>query len=623
MNTPNENFQERPTFFAGVASAMPQCAPLPDGREMALWDKAAVDECGASATKLMFNAGEGALRCLKSAWARRKGEAAAKDAPSLSETPPLMGVKILLFMGKGNNGGDAAVLARLALREGAEVILCGLHPLPEDFASSQAPATLHLRAAIAAGTRFFSLPSPDAPLPEGWEKPEIIVDGLLGTGFTPPLRPEYAALIERINKLSGKGIFDHASFGAAEERKAPYSVPWAQACGTCRTKSFRPLVLALDIPSGLTAADGAPSPVAVAADITVTFEAPKPGLLLPAAAPWLGKLLVHPVGIPLEVQKKYPPKLQVLLPGCACAGRRLGAMAHKGAAGKVLIVGGSPGLSGAPHLSALAALRGGAGLVRIACPAGIEPLVKCSSPDIMTLPLGGDAPAPKGWHEEFAAELLPQIMVSDAVVIGPGLGLSPGARVFLAALLFLCARQKNLPPLLLDADALTILSDAPELIGRLPKAVVFTPHPGEAARFLKITAVEVETARREALAGLMQLLPGAVLLKGAGTLIGQGEERYFLPFIEPNLAVGGSGDVLAGLIAVYLAQGATPLAAACAGAYIHGLCGHVLREAAPLRGNLASDIAGVIPRAGALASHLPGHWLPSAPGEGNLKGRAP
>ena len=625
MSAAYENTSGQSAFFPDNVSPAPYCAPLPDGREMALWDKAAVDEGGASAIKLMFNAGEGALRCLKSAWAERKAGAAAEDASSPAKTPPLMGVKILLFMGKGNNGGDAAVVARLALREGAEALLCGLHPLPEDLASSQAAATLHLREALAAGARFFLLPSPDAPLPEEWERPDIIVDGLLGTGFTPPLRPEYAALIKRINNLSGKVISNRASFGGvAEARQAPCNVPWAQAGGANAAGFPRPLVLALDIPSGLTAADGAPSPLAVASDITVTFEAPKPGLLLPAAAPWLGKLLVHPVGIPLAVQKKYPPAFQILLPGCAHAGRGPWAMVHKGAAGKVLIIGGSPGLTGAPHLSALAALRGGAGLVRVACPSGLEALVKCNSPDIMTLPLGrGGERAPDDWQEEFAAELLLQVLTNDAVIVGPGLGLSSGSRAFLAALLTLCAKEKKLPPLLLDADALTILSGAPELAACLPSACVFTPHPGEAARLLKITAAEVEADRKGALARLMKLLPGAVLLKGAGTLIGQGEERYFLPFIEPNLAVGGSGDVLAGLIAAYLAQGATSLAATCAGAYIHGLCGHMLREIVPLRGNLASDIAGTIPRARALAARLPGHWLPSASGEGNFKGRAP
>ena len=617
MSETRENMSRRLEIAGDPPDCAPQCAPLPGPSEMALWDKAAVEEGGVSAVWLMANAGEGALRCLKAALAGRKD---AGESGGSSATPPLMGLKILLFMGKGNNGGDAVVLARLALREGAEVLLCHAHPLPEGLAAAQDAAAAHLREALAAGAPLFQLVAPDAPLPPGWEQPDIIVDGLLGTGFTPPLRPEYAALIQRINSLSGKDLSNLAPGSACmAEKEGLYCAAWAAAGRAIPAGGRKALVLSLDIPSGLSAADGKPSPVAVAADITVTFEAPKPGLLLPGAAAWLGKLLVQPVGIPLAVQKKYPPALKVLLPGCANAGRGINELVHKGAAGRVLIIGGSDGLTGAPHLSALSALRAGAGLVRIACPAGLAAQAKCDSPDIMTLSLGmGGGAAPAAWHEEFAVEVLPQILTNDAVVIGPGLGLSPGARVFFAALLTLCAKEKKLPPFLLDADALNILADAPEFIKLLPRTCVFTPHPGEAARLLKITPAAVEAERRLALAGLMRLLPGAVLLKGAGTLIGRGAERYFSPFIEPNLAVGGSGDVLAGLIAACLAQGASALAAACAGAYTHGLCGHILREAAPLRGNLASDIAGTIPRARALAPHLPVYWLPSAPGEGNL-----
>ncbi len=607
-----------------VPECRPCCAPLPDATEMARWDEAAVLEGNVSAVRLMANAGAGALRALKTAWAERRGRlegavVADEAGASLPDRPVLQGVKILLFMGKGNNGGDAAVLARLALREGAEALLCHLHPLPESFAATQDAAETHLRDALACGVTAFRLSASDAPLPPGWEQPDIIVDGLLGTGFTPPLRPELAALIRRINALSLKISFagegSVAPPAASLSGEAPGGLPckaWRLAARPLDPSRPAPLVLALDIPSGLSASENVSAPLAVAADITVTFEAPKPGLLLPAALPWVGRLLVHPVGIPLEVQAKYPPAGRVLLPGCALAGRGPYETDHKGRAGKVLVVGGSAGLTGAPHLSALGALRGGAGLVRIACPAGLNAQVKYGCPDIMTLPLGKGLPvAPEDWREAMARELAPQLAGNDAIIIGPGLGLSAGAYAFLAALLALCGEVKKLPPLLLDADALTILADTRELLAVLPAASVFTPHPGEAARLLKTSAADVEADRRAALDGLMGLLPGTVLLKGAGTLIGRGQGCYFLPFIEPNLAVGGSGDVLSGLIAAYLARGAGILVAACAGAYVHGLCGHMLREAAPERGNLASDIAGTIPRARSLAGRLPGHWLPA------------
>lgn len=589
----------------------PHCAPLPDAEEMTCWDSVTAREGAVSALRLMANAGEGALRCLKAAWAERKQEAGSAGP---SDAPVLQGVKVLLFMGRGNNGGDAAVLARLLVREGAKALLCHPRELPPDLGSSQEAALVHLRDALAAGAPAFHLAAPDAPLPPDWEEPDIIVDGLLGTGFTPPLRPEYAALIERINALAFKTPQQgHETAGAPKFPGRLTRQAWSQGGRIAAPNRARPLVLSLDIPSGLSAADGKPSPVAMRADITITFEAPKPGLLLPAALPFTGRLLVQPVGIPLTVQAKHPPKLHVLLPGCVQAGRGPYEIAHKGRAGRVLVIGGSAGLTGAPHLSALAALRAGAGLVSIACPAGINADVKYNCPDIMTLPLGARiSPLPVDWSESFAHGIMPLLPGNDAVVIGPGLGLSGGAYAFLSTLLTLCGEAEQLPPLVLDADALTVLADTPELIGSLPMASVFTPHPGEAARLLKTTVADVEADRNAAMHALMDLFPGTVLLKGAGTLIGSGNDCCFLPFIEPNLAVGGSGDVLAGIIAAYLAQGAEALPAACAGAYTHGLCGRMLREAAPLRGNLASDIAATIPRARALARKLPAHWLPGA-----------
>lgn len=603
----------------------PCCAPLPDGTEMARWDAAAVSEGKVSAVRLMANAGEGALRALKTAWAERRdcleGARGANDTDaSPVDRPVLQGAKILLFMGKGNNGGDAAALARFALREGAEVLLCHLHPLLEDPAGAQDAAGAHLRDALACGVAAFRLSAPGAPLPPGWEQPDIIVDGLLGTGFTPPLRPELAALIKRINALSLK--IPSTGDGGATVLAAPTCAEASGGGLSCKAWSLAgkpsarprpaPLVLALDIPSGLSASGDKPSPLAVSADITVTFEAPKPGLLLPVALPWVGRLLVQPVGIPLGVQAKYPPARYVLLPGCASAGRGPQQTAHKGRAGRVLVIGGSAGLTGAPHLSALGALRGGAGLVRIACPAGLNDQVKYGCPDIMTLPLGKGLPvAPEDWRECMGKELAPHLAGNDAIIIGPGLGLSGGGHAFLLALLTLCGEMEKLPPLLLDADALTILADTPELTTSLPVTSVFTPHPGEAARLLKTSVADVEADRRAALGKLTDLLPGTVLLKGAGTLIGRGKACYFLPFVEPNLAVGGSGDVLAGLIAAYLARGANAPSAACAGAYVHGLCGHMLREVAPERGNLASDIAGTIPRARSLVAKLPSYWLPA------------
>lgn len=536
-------------------------APLPAPAEMSGWDRAAI-ELGLPEVLLMENASREALHALE------------------AETGPVLGKRVLLFMGGGNNGGDAACLARHLRDAGAETLVLHTRPL----GAYRGVAGRHLRLARRCGVVF--APAAGWPVRYGgtpWDAcgeggPDIVVDGLLGTGFAGSLRPLERGLVGRINALSRRAF-----------------------------------IFALDIPSGLSGLSGRPSPVAVRAHATVTFEAAKPGLVLPEAAPYTGRLHVRPIGIPAVVRRAHPASFQLITPEI---GRALPAAApgwHKGSAGSVLIVGGSSGLTGAPHLAARAALRCGAGLVSVAAPHDLCAEIKAHCPDIMTRPLGG--PGTARWSPALVEALRP--WRCGALALGPGLGRDPETAAFVRALLGSPGR----PSAVVDADALHALAVHPETLASLRPCDVLTPHPGEAATLLHTTPALVQADRFAALAALQRLAPCVWVLKGAGTLIGmEGRPVTIAPYAEPNLAVGGSGDVLSGCLCTLLAQTAAHPSesseaegcasaahlAACLGVHLHAKAGEVLRAAFPERGNTASDIAETLSRARAReAGHGP------------------
>lgn len=527
-------------------------APLPTPVEMSGWDHAAIG-LGLPASMLMENASREALHAL------------------LSEVGTVRGKRVLLFMGGGNNGGDAACLARHLLDQGATVLVLHTRPLT----ACRGAARLHLRLARRCGVVF----APAAGWPVRYRNtpwdlsspetehggPDIVVDGLLGTGFSGALRQPEADLIARINALASRAF-----------------------------------LFSIDIPSGLSGLTGRPCPVAVRAHATVTFEAAKPGLMLPEAAPFIGKLHIRPIGMPAVVRAAHPASFQLLTDDITAALPAPAPGWHKGTAGSILIVGGSEGLTGAPHLAARAALRTGAGLVSIAAPQGLCRDIKADCPDIMTRPLG-----PAGtvrWTSALLADLLPQLRHCQALVFGPGLGRAPETAAFVQALLACPSR----PSAVVDADALHALTVQPEAIASLRPCDILTPHPGEAATLLHTTPALVQADRFGALAALMHLAPCIWILKGAGTLIGtSGQPITIAPYAEPNLAVGGSGDVLSGCLGTLMAQTAAPseecesasFLTACLGVHLHACAGALLREQFPLRGNTASEIADKLPLA--------------------------
>ncbi|MGE4298586.1 MAG: NAD(P)H-hydrate dehydratase [Desulfovibrionaceae bacterium] len=508
---------------------MPFYDPLPSPAEMAAWDRQAI-EAGVRNEMLMENASREALAVLRSMLGGIRGK------------------RVLLFAGPGNNGGDAIALARHLHDQDANVLL--LHTRPKS--SYKGVSGYHMRLATMCGVSMLHLAGPVPALP--W-RPDAVVDGLLGTGFKGSLRGGFAAWIDVINYI-----------GEASR------------------------VLALDIPSGLNGLTGEPQPKAVRAHATVTFHAAKQGLVLPTAAPHVGQLHVRAIGIPKRVVMAHPASCGLITGRVAALLPKPDPAMDKFAAGRVAVAGGSAGLTGAPLLAALGAYRAGAGLVHVACPEALGPVIKADVPEVMTMGLGpGEA-----WSASCAAPLMAREDV-NVLVVGPGLGREPGARAFLDALLRPIVRRH---PMVLDADGLYWLSQASSLYEGFGINDVLTPHEGEMARLMGVDRTMVSADRAGMARALAEKSRVTVVLKGAATVVAApGRPVMVSPFAAPTLAVGGSGDVLAGVLAAIMARGIPSFEAACLGVYWHGYCGMLLTRAFPMRGNTARDIVETLPTA--------------------------
>ncbi|MBG0789320.1 MAG: NAD(P)H-hydrate dehydratase [Desulfovibrionaceae bacterium] len=500
--------------------------PLPTPSEMALWDREAIHSFGIPGITLMESAGREAVNAL------------------LEEYGDVCGSVVHCFAGPGNNGGDAFAMARHLADLGADVTVFHTRPKKQ----YRGEARTNLLWAQKLDIPLIHLASVNL---DGLPQPDVIVDGLLGTGFSGSLRKDMLALVRCVNRLGERAF-----------------------------------VLAVDIPSGLNGLTGRPQPKAVIADITATFQTPKLGLVLPEAHEFTGEVHVCPIGIPLKIQEENPVKHHLITGDILRSIPAPAPSMHKGKAGHLLILGGSEGLTGAPHLAAMGALRAGAGLVTAACPGGLADSVKSGSPDIMTLPLGTGTQ----WSPSMMEELMPHLSRFDAVVVGPGMGRSSNTPV-----LVLSVVAEQAIPMVLDADALYGLARFPKVVDELREHAVLTPHPGEMGMLLGTDAAAIQADRLGAVDRFTERSSATLVLKGAGTLVARPGMTCLSPFAEPNLAVGGSGDVLSGVIGSLLARGMAPMEAACLGVFWHGLAGRSMKEDYPYRGNLASEIAAALP----------------------------
>jgi len=430
-----------------------------------------------------------------------------------------------VLAGQGNNAGDGYLVAALAQRAGWQVqVLAVVTPA----ALEGDAATAHAEA-LAAGVDVQPW-SGHAPLAG------IVVDALLGTGLHGAVRSPYREAIEALN-ASG--------------------LP----------------VVAIDIPSGLSADTGQALGVAVRAQLTVTYIGLKVGLLTGEAAEYVGVLAFDDLQADPDLLRQAPITARRLTPADlpVLAARPL--TAHKGKYGRVLVIGGDHGTGGATLLSAESALRSGAGMVSLATRPEHVPSALVRMPEVMVAAI------------HSANQVRPLIEQASVLVVGPGLGQQAWGRSLLSV-----AAACTDTPQVWDADALNLLAAGAV---QLPGGCVITPHPGEAARLLGISTAQVQADRVRAVRHLAQQYAATCVLKGAGSLIASPDGQLALcDQGHPAMATAGLGDVLAGLIGALLAQGLEPFAAARLGVWLHARAGAQVGKAG--RGLLASDLIPTI-----------------------------
>ena len=499
--------------------------PLVDADGMRRRDRHTIETLGVPADLLMESAGRAVA-----------GEALALGAADRG---------VLVVCGDGNNGGDGLVAARHLHLLGVPVRVA-LLGRPEAL---KGDANANLVRARAAGVAFVAAET-------GARPGELIVDAIFGTGLARPVVGSAAEAVERIRRARQEG-------GST--------------------------VLAVDLPSGLSADSGQPLGTCVEADVTVTLGLPKLGLVLEPGRTLAGRVRVAHIGIVERVPGEAPPAVLWTHAGAAARLPLRPASGHKGTFGHVLVVAGSEGKTGAAALAALGAGRAGAGLVTIACPAGLNDILEVKCTEAMTVPV----PDTQGRAFALAAEkpLLELAGSRDVVALGPGIGTASETVALVRAIVI--ALEK---PLVLDADGLNALANDPALLKRRRHATIVTPHPGEAARLLGLQGQEINADRVATARALAERTGAVVVLKGAATVTAAPDGRVIVnPTGGPLLATGGTGDVLTGLIAGLLAQGLEPLEAAALGAFLHGSAADGLRQRLGTAGALASDVADAVP----------------------------
>ena len=523
--------------------------------EMQEMDRFTIEEMGIAGVVLMENAARGATRVF------------------LEHFEPPRNARVLFLCGRGNNGGDAYVMARYLHRKAFRVSVLVL----SEWQKITGDALTNLKIIQRMG-----LDVKEAAGPEQWaacrgllENTDFIVDGILGTGLNSTVRGFYQQVIEDVNA------------------------------------SPRP-VMAIDIPSGLNADTGAVMGAAVRADVTATFGFPKLGQLLYPGAGLVGRLVRVDIGMPGEAADRVPARYGLI--EARDMGEALPVEApdvHKGNRGHLLVIAGSTGKTGAAALASLAALRAGAGLVTLGIPRSLNPILESKLTEAMTHPLPETEAGTLSLEGE--QEILQLLEGKSALVLGPGLSTHEDTARLVRRLVSHCP-----VPIVVDADGLNALAGDLSPLHSVRAQAILTPHPGEMARLTGLSNSEVQ-ADRAGLASRFALDHGChLVLKGARTIIaGPDGCIHVNPTGNPALASGGSGDVLTGLLGGFLARALPPEKAAMCGVYLHGLSADLLAQEAGQAGILAGDLIEVIPSI--MAALSAGQWpLAAGPPEKDL-----
>lgn len=451
--------------------------------------------------------------------------------------------RVIVVAGQGNNGGDGFVVARKLKEYGARVSVILTMGI-----SATKDSSLMLNRALQAGVTILNYYD-DIDLSNNLiSSADLLVDAIFGIGFHGAPDWELSAVIECINKSTAKTI-------------------------------------SLDLPSGVSCNDGEVRGTAVKADITVSFIGYKPCHFMPSASEYCGETVSVDIGIDDEcindcfaevIDQKTA--LDFLKP--------FPRNAHKGTKGMAVIFGGSFGMAGAPMLSAKSALRSGAGLVKVCLPKSIYGIAATYLPEAIFTPLNENDG--KFSVDSFNSSLLKG---ADSVLIGPGMGVSDGT-VSVISKLLLSAKA----PLVIDADGLNALAIQPEILRQAVTDIVVTPHPGEMSRLLNKSVNEIQKDRISAAVEFAKAYGVITVLKGAYTVIASPCGKLYINTTGNNvLATAGSGDMLAGMIVAFLANGMEPLKAAVSAVCLHGAVGDLTALELGDRGVITSDMIERLP----------------------------
>jgi ADP-dependent NAD(P)H-hydrate dehydratase / NAD(P)H-hydrate epimerase len=490
---------------------------------------------------------------------------------------------VLVLVGPGNNGGDGLVAGRYLAEAGANVTFYLLKPRDKTDENLARVRVMGLEVLLSTDDKRFR------GLYHRLRSCQILIDALLGTGAVRPITGQLATVLQQVRASLDERLDVQDGSQPLVSIAALPGDRTAEATG-----DNRPTIVAVDCPSGMNCDTGELDPLAIPADLTVTFAGPKRGHFLFPGASACGELIVADIGIDprlpevaqVPVELATVAEIRRLLPKRPADG-------HKGTFGTTLIAAGSIRYWGAPALSARGAFRSGTGLVTLAVPQRLRPALAGQFPEA-TYPPVTDTDL---LGVSTANLLLSSLKAYRSILVGPGLG---EAGSFLNAL-FDGLRDpvdgETAPPLVVDADGLNLLAEMANWPSRLPPQSILTPHPGEMARLIGRPRTPIEPAERIDLAREKAAEWGhVVVLKGAYTIIAAPDRpTTLMPFANPVLAVGGSGDVLAGVIAGLLAQGIEPFAAAVLGGYLHGAAGQMAADYWGDAGLLAGELADWLP----------------------------
>jgi NAD(P)H-hydrate epimerase len=508
---------------------------LVDSDTMRSLDRRALRDYGIKGLVLMENAGRGVADIVARELRRLKGD------------------RVTIVVGKGNNGGDGFVCARHLKNSGFNVTVFST-ARPSEI---KGDAGVNSRIWQRMGGPLETILRP-VDLKKHYSTfihSTVIVDGLFGTGLASPVRGVYAGVIDFINGLG------------------------------------RPVV-AIDIPSGLDATSGRVLGRCVKAAVTATMALPKLGLFLYPGRDLAGRVEVVGTGMDIgmgELIEKVGSRWELIDDREVKTRLKFRARdTHKGTYGHVLVLAGSTGKTGAAYMTAMGAMRAGAGLVTLGVPESVHPALEAKTAEVMTYPLSETAFKTLG---ECSYKQTKRLMEGKAsVVIGPGLGSSAGMKGFIENLV-----KDSKVPVVIDADGLNALVGRTRILKKARADCILTPHPGEGARLLGISAKEVQADRTGSAKRLSEKTGCTVILKGAGTIIATPLRGFVNPTGNPGMATAGTGDVLSGIVGGLLAQGLSPVDAAVTGVYIHGLAGDEVAKDRGEMGMVATDLLDKVP----------------------------